>query len=200
MASPVVDQILKDISEHYAEEFLRLLFPGEKFRVISTKLDKELTIKTRVTDRVIQLKTADGNRVMHLEFQLRYRRKIPERMFVYAGGLTAKYGMEVASLLFLVKPSKKIGDWGVYRTSLFKQRANEFTFPVIHLWKLREAILSGDENYRIFVPLLFEIDPKPTVALLRKVEELIQREPDTQRREELYSFAIPLASRHFGLT
>lgn len=120
-------------------------------------------------------------------------------MFVYAGALTAKYQTEVASFLFLVKPSKKIGDVGLYRTSLFGKPANGFTFCVIHLWKLREAILSGDEHYRIFAPLLLEIDPKPDAALLRKVQELIQREPDTQRREELYSFAIPLASKHFGL-
>lgn len=199
MAVPVIDQLLKDLSEYYAEAFIRQLFPGKKFRLISTKLDKELTIKTRVTDRVVQIKTAEGDRIAHFEFQLRYRRNVSERMFVYAGALTAKYQMEVASLLFLVKPSKKIGDVGVYRTSLFGKRANEFTFHVIHLWKLREAILSGDENYRIFAPLLFEIDPKPDAALLHKVQELIQREPDTQRREELYSFAIPLASRHFGL-
>lgn len=194
-----LDQLLKDLSEYYAEAFIRQLFPREKFRIVATKLDKELTIKTRVTDRVVQIKTAAGDRIAHFEFQLRYRRNVPERMFVYAGALTAKYQMEVASFLFLVKPSRKMGEMGVYRTSLFGKRANEFTFHVIHLWKLREAILSGDENYRIFAPLLLEIDPKPDAALLHKVQELIQREPDTQRREELYSFAIPLASKHFGL-
>ncbi len=194
-----VDQLLKDLSEYYTEAFIRQLFPGKKFRIISTKLDKELTIKTRLTDRVVEMQTEDGDRIVHMEFELRHRRDILERMFVYAGGLTAKYQKEVASFLFLVKPSKKIGDVGLYRTSLFGEPANGFTFRVIHLWKLREAILSGDENYRIFAPLLLEIDPKPDAALLRKVQELIRREPNTQRREELYSFAIPLASKHFGL-
>lgn len=194
-----IDQLLKELSEYYAGAFIRQLFPGKKFRIVSAKLDKELTIKTRVTDRVVQIKTEEGDRLAHFEFQLRYRRSVPERMFVYAGGLTAKYKMEVASFLFLVKPSRTLGDVGVYRTSLLGKPANEFTFRVIHLWRLREAILSGDENYRIFAPLLLEIDPNPNAALLHKVQELIQREPDTQRREELYSFAIPLASRHFGL-
>ncbi len=199
MAAALVDQILKEMSEHHPEDFLRRLFPGEKFRVVSVKLDKELTIKTRVTDRVMHLKTAEGDRIAHIEFQLRYKPNTPRRMFVYCGALAAKYQMEVASFLFVVKPTRRIGEWGTYRSSLFGKRANEFGFRVIHLWKLREAILSGEENYRIFAPLLLEIEPEPDAALLRKVRELIEQEKDAARREELYSVAIPLANKHFGL-
>jgi len=72
MAQPTVDQILKDMSEHHPEIFIRLAFAVERFRVISTKLDKELTIKTRLSDRVMILHTAGGKRVVHFEFQLRY--------------------------------------------------------------------------------------------------------------------------------
>jgi hypothetical protein len=199
MAKPIVDQVLKEMTERYAEQIIRLVFPGEKFQVVFSKLDKELTIKTRLTDRVIMLDTAGGKRLLHLEFQLRYNRKIPERLFVYSGALTAKYQMKVASFLFLIKPSQTVGDFGVYSSDLFGKTTNEFSFPVIHLWKLREAILSGDKRYRIFASLLLEIEPKPDVGVLRQVRDIINLETNAQRRAEYFSFAIPIARRHFGL-
>jgi hypothetical protein len=199
VAKPIVDQVLKEMTERYAEQIIRLVFPREKFHVVFSKLDKELTIKTRLSDRVIMIKTAGGKRLIHLEFQLRFKRKVPERLFVYSGALTAKYQMKVASFLFLIKPSKKIGDFGVYDSDLFGKTTNEFSFPVIHLSKLREAILSGDKRYRIFASLLFEIEPKPSVVLLRKVRNIINLEPNAQRRAEYLGFAIPIARRHLGL-
>jgi hypothetical protein len=199
MAQPTIDQILKEMTELYPKPFVRAVFPRAKFRVISTKLDKELTIKTRLSDRVILLETAAGKRVLHFEFQLRYRRKIPERLFVYNGALTAKYQTKVASFLFLIKPSRKLGEVGVYGSDLFGQTTNEFTFRVIHLQELRKAILSGDKNYRIFAPLLLEIAPKPNTADLRQVRDIINLETEARRRDELFGFAIPIARRHFGL-
>ncbi len=199
MAHPTIDQIVKEMAEHHPQAFIRLIFPRAKHKVISTKLDKELTIRTRLTDKVIRLKTKNGDRLIHLEFQLRYHRKIPERVFVYAGGLTAKYQVPVASILFLIKPSRKIGDFGVYTSEVYGKQANQFSFPVIHLWKLRDAILSGEEQFRVFAPLLFEIEPKPNAKLLRRVRDIINLETHPQRRAEFLSFAIPIARRHFGL-
>jgi hypothetical protein len=84
MAQPIIDQVLKEMTELYPKPFVHAIFPKEKFRIISTKLDKELTIKTRLSDRAIMLETAAGKRIVHFEFQLRYTRKIPERLFTAA--------------------------------------------------------------------------------------------------------------------
>ncbi len=92
-----------------------------------------------------------------------------------------------------------VGEVGLYASEVYGKKANEFSFPVIHLWKLKEAILSGDKNFRVFAPLLLEIEPKPNANLLRRVREIIDLESDPQRRAELVSFAIPVARRHFGL-
>jgi len=199
MAQPIVDLVLKEMTELHPEAFIRLKFPKEKFRVISTKLDKELTIKTRRSDRVMVLQSVSGKRVVHFEFQLRYNRKVPERLFVYAGALTAKYQMKVASFLFLIKPSRLIGDFGVYQSDLFDETVNEFRFPVIRLWELREAILSGEEKYRIFAPLLLEMEPQPNIALLRRIRDIINMETDPRRRNEFFSFAAAIAKKHFDL-
>ncbi len=128
MARSTLDQVLKEMSELYPDPFVYMLLPHEKFRVISTKLDKELTIKTRLTDRAIMLETAEGKRIIHFEFQLRYRRKIAERVFVYSGALTAKYEMPVSSFLLLIKPSRLVKNFGVYHADLFNKTTNEFTF------------------------------------------------------------------------
>lgn len=199
MAQPIVDQVLKEMTELHPEVFIRLKFPRKKFRVISTKLDKELTIKTRRSDRVIILQSVSGKRVVHFEFQLRYNRKVPERLFVYAGALTAKYQMKVASFLFLIKPSKLVGDFGIYQSDLFDETVNEFRFPVIRLWELRDAILSGAAQYRIFAPLLLEMEPQPSAALLRQIRDILNRESDARRRNEFFSFAAAIAQKHFDL-
>jgi len=199
MAQPIVDQVLTEMSEHHPEAFIRLKFPREKFRVITTKLDKELTIKTRRSDRVMVLQSVRGKRIVHFEFQLRYNRKVPERIFVYGGALTAKYQMKVASFLFLVKPSRLVGDVGVYQSDLFDETVNEFRFPVIRLFELREAILSGEARYRIFAALLLEMVPKPDIALLRHIRDIINLEPDPRRRSEFFSFAAAIAKKHFDL-
>lgn len=199
MARNTVDQILKEMTEHHPRPFLKLMFPHETFRVLATKLDKELTVKTRVTDRVMRLETKSGERVLHWEFQLRYGRKVPERLFVYSGALTVKYEIPVASVLVLIKPSRKVGERGEYVSDIFNREANTFSFPVIHLWKFREAILSGDKDFRVFAPLLLEIEPKPKPELLRRVRDIINLEADAQSRAEFLSFAIPIAQRHFGL-
>jgi hypothetical protein len=198
MAQPIVDQVLKEMSELYPEAFIGLKFPGEKFRVISAKLDKELTIKTRRSDRVMILQSVRGKRVVHFEFQLRFNRKVPERIFVYNGALTAKYQMKVASYLFLIKPSRLVGDFGVYRSDLFEETVNEFRFPVIRLFDLQEAILSGEARYRIFAPLLLEME-KPSVARLRQIRDIINQEPGAKRRSEFFSFAAAIAQKHFDL-
>jgi len=199
MAQPIVDQVLTEMSEHHPEAFIRLKFPREKFRVITTKLDKELTIKTRRSDRVMVLQSVSGKRVVHFEFQLRYNRKVPERLFVYAGALTAKYQMKVASYLFLIKPSRLVGDFGVYQSDLFDETVNEFRFPVIRLFELREAILSGEARYRIFAPLVLEMESKPKIALLRQIRDILNQEPNARRRSEFFSFAAAIAKKHFDL-
>ena len=41
---------------------------------------------------------------MHFEFLTEDNSDIPRRMFIYAGILTAKYDLNVASILFQIKP------------------------------------------------------------------------------------------------
>jgi len=159
-----------------------------------------LILRTRIADKVFTIQTGREKHIVHLEFQLRYGHEIPKRMFVYAGALTTKYDLEVSSVLILIKPPRRKGHQiGVYRSHLAGKITNEFHFPVVPLWELRDAILSGYETYRTFAPLLLELEPKPDIALLRKVLDLINLEVNSKRRAELYGCTLALADRHFSI-
>ena len=45
MAPQMFDQLLKKMSEHHAESFIRLAFPDANFRIVATALEKELIFK-----------------------------------------------------------------------------------------------------------------------------------------------------------
>ncbi len=198
MAQPLLDQILKLQAERRPRPFVRLAFPGSAFKVIASKYDTELIIKTRRVDKVIHIADADGEHLINYEFQSRYRRTTAKRMFVYAGALTATHNLEVSSVLFLLRPPKDIRSLGRYEVELFKQRTNAFEFIVVKLWELRNHILAGKKEYLPFVPFLLDISPKPDVALLRKQRELIDLEKNLKHRDELMGFSLLLAKRHFA--
>jgi hypothetical protein len=190
---------LKLQAERRPRPFLRLAFPDSDFKVIASKYNTELIIKTRRVDKVIHIADADGEHLINYEFQSRYRRTTAKRMFVYAGALTATHNLEVSSVLFLLRPPpKNVRTLGRYEVKLFKQRTNTFEFIVVKLWELRDEILAGKKEYLPFVPFLLYISPKPSIALLRKQRELINLERNPERRAELAGFSALLARRYFA--
>jgi len=198
MAQPLLDQILKAMAEKRPKPLVHMAFPLSNFKVLSSKYDTELIIKTRRVDKVIHIADADGEHLINYEFQTRYRRTIPKRMFVYAGALTATHNLDVSSVLFLLRPPRDLSTLGRYEVELFNRRTNKFEFIVVKLWEYREAILAGKRQYLPFVPFLHDISPRPDVAVLRKQPELINLEKDPEVRDELMGFSLLLAQRHFA--
>jgi hypothetical protein len=198
MAQPLLDQILKLQAERRPRPFVRLAFPGSNFKIIASKYDTELIIKTRRVDKLIHIADADGEHLINYEFQSRYRRTTAKRMFVYAGALTATHNLEVSSVLFLLRPPKDILTLGHYEVKLFNQRTNAFEFIVVKLWELRDHILEGKKEYLPFVPFLLDISLKRDVALLRKQRDLVNLEKNPKRRAELAGFSALLARRYFA--
>ena len=198
MAQPLLDQMLKAMAEKRPKPLVRMAFPQSDFKVISSKFDSELIIRTRRVDKVIHIADAAGEHLINYEFQARYRRTIPKRMFVYAGALTATHNLDVSSVLFLLRPPRDLSTLGRYEVELFNRHTNKFEFIVVKLWEYRDAILAGKKQYLPFVPFLHDISPKPDVALLRKQPELINLEKDTEVRDELMGFSLLLAQRHFA--
>ncbi|MDZ7261438.1 MAG: hypothetical protein ONB05_04965 [candidate division KSB1 bacterium] len=198
MAQQLIDQLMKKMAERYAEDFIKLVFPEADFTVVSTELDKELIIQTREIDVAIKILEQDREHIFHLEFQTEYDPEIPKRIFIYAGALTAKYHLEVTSVLFQLRPPpKSVQILNCYQVTVFGQETNKFSFIAIKLWEYQRQIISGKRPYRIFAPLLLELSDQPDEAVLRKERELILLEEDSKRRVELLGICLALASRHF---
>jgi hypothetical protein len=137
--------------------------------------------------------------LLHLEFLTRYKAKIAEDLYVYSAGLTNNYKLKTISVLFLIKPrSKSLVSLGRYVVDPNGIETNAFTFPIIQLSELREAILAGQKEYLGFLPLLLDISRNQDVALLKKQRELMNLEKDPERFKELLGFCAILAKRYFA--
>lgn len=198
MVHRLVDSFLKDVLERHAKKILGALFPKSKFRVLSTQLDKEIIVRSREVDKAILIRTAYGEHIVHFEFYKRYTRKNLRKTFGYAGALTAKYDRDVTTIWLLVKPpSKRAREIGLYQTAPFGAPTNQFSFMVVKLWELREAILAGKRELKPLVPLLPELVAKPDLALLHRQRELIAAEQDPELRAEMLLYALAFGKRHF---
>lgn len=186
------------MAEYHADEFIRLAFPGADFQIISTKLEKELIVKTKVVDTVVKIAEGGKEHLIHFEFQTEYHSDIAKRIFTYAGALTTKYDLSVTSILFQIKPPpKKVETFNRYDVNLFGMVTNYFGFHCVKLWELYDEIISGKKEYIGFVALLLELSSKPDKELLDRQRQLIQQEQDLNRRTELTGLCLALASKHF---
>lgn len=66
-----------------------------------------MIVKTKVVDAIIMITVGNEQHLIHFEFQTDYESDIANRIFVYAGALTAKYDLNVTSILFQIKPPPK---------------------------------------------------------------------------------------------
>jgi len=194
----LVDQLLKTMAEYHADEFIRLAFPEANFKIIDTKLEKELIVKTKVVDTIIKIAVENEQHLIHFEFQSEYESDIAKRIFVYAGALTAKFDLNVTSILFQIKPPpRNITVINRYDIDLFGMVTNSFGFHCVKLWEIYDEILSGKQEYRGFVPLLLELSSTPNKDLLVQQRELIKQEENINRRTELTGLCLALACKHF---
>lgn len=199
MAQQLVDQLLKKMAEYHADEFIHFVFPEAEFKIISTQLDKELIIKKRKVDAVIKILAREKEHLIHFEFQTDYRSNIAKRIFIYAGALTAKYHLDVTSILFQIKePPKRVRTINQYNVNLCGTITNSFGFHCIRLWEYYDEIFQGKPEFLSFVPLLLELSKKPDENLLAHQRQLLEQEKNLVRRAELTGMCLALASRHFN--
>lgn len=195
----LADKYLKEMAALHADAFLNLLHPKGKYEVLTTALDKELIVRRRESDFVVKVRVGRRVYLFHFEFLSQYRRGKVREAYGYGGALTLKYKCEVATVLFVLKPpSRKAQALGQYEVAPFEQPLNRHNLAVIKLWELREAILSGRQEYVTLVPLLTEISTQIDKNLLRRQRELLAQVQDAKLRYELKFYTIAFAQKHFG--
>jgi len=199
MVHHLKDKYLKEMAERHPEDLINLLHPESKYQILSTKLEKELIIKKREADKVIKIRVGRRVYLLHLEFISHYRRKLVRKAYGYGGALSLKYDCEVATILFILKPpSRQAENLGYYEVSPFGQTVNQYSFAVVKLWELREAILAGQKEYLGFVPLLPEISRHVDKKLLKRQRELIDSVDDPVRQAELLTYTVAFNEPYFG--
>ena len=198
MIHKLTDRFLKDVIERYAKEIISAIFPQSAFRVLSTQLDKEIIVRSREVDKAVLIRTKHGKHIIHFESYKRYSHKHLRDTFSYAGALTAKYKLDVTTIWVLVKPpSKRVKDIGLNQVMPFGAPTNQFSFVVVKLWELLDAILAGEPLLMPLLPLQPELVAKPDLTLPHRQRELIQTEKDPERRAELLFYTIAFNMRHF---
>jgi hypothetical protein len=194
----LIDRFLKDVIERHAEEIISAIFSQSAFRALSTQLDKEIIVRSREVDKAVMIRTKHGKHIIHFESYKRYSRQHLRDTFSYAGALTAKYKLDVTTIWLLIKPpSKRVKDIGLYQAMPFGAPTNQFSFVVVKLWELLDAILAGEPLLMPLVPLLPELVVKPDLMLPHRQRDLIQREKNPKRHAELLFYTIAFNKRHF---
>jgi hypothetical protein len=186
------------VIERYAKEIIGAIFPQGAFRVLSTQLDKEIIVRSREVDKAILIHTKHGKHIIHFESYKSYTRKYLRDTFAYAGALTAKYKLDVTTIWLLTKsPSKRAKNIGLYQAMPFGVPTNQFSFVVVKLGELYDAIFAGAPLLTPLVPLLAELVAKPDLSVLYRQHELISAEKNAKRRAEMLLYTVAFGKRHF---
>jgi len=193
----IYDRTLKIIARNYADSLLALAFPDMPIRLLGTLENVELSLPVRPVDFVHRIAYAEQEYILHLEFQLEHTSDFARRLCGYYGALTEQFQLPVLTLVLYLQP-RRAAVPSEYATMLGDLVVNRFTYPVLKLWEYVDEIAAG--RYPGLVPLLTMLIPHPDAETLRLERQLILAEPDQQKRGELLSLAVTIASRYFDKT
>ncbi len=108
--------------------------------------------------------------------------------------MTQQHKLPVFSFAFYLK-YRKSPIPTEYNVRAGKQVIHRFTYPVIKLWEYVGQICSG--QYRELAPLLVMLVEQPDEQILQTERQLILKETNLDKRADLLSLALTLASSHF---
>jgi hypothetical protein len=96
------DRPLKKLFELRARDLLPMT--GDRGALVLSRFVPELTAVTRRLDFVLKLRRGSEVYLRHLEFEMRYRKGLAQRVFDYAAALTAEHRLPVASTVIILRP------------------------------------------------------------------------------------------------
>lgn len=110
-------------------------------------MDAELSTVTASTDKVLRLRSADGDCIQHYDFQSGPYRSLPGRVFWYSALLGHKHKLPVDSVVVLLCRKANLGAiTGVYERTLPGEARPyvNFRYRVVRVWELPvETVLSA---------------------------------------------------------
>jgi hypothetical protein len=126
------DRPLKTLFRLRAPDLLPIT--GDRGARVLSRLVPEVSAVTRRLDFVLKLRRGRQVYLRHLEFEMRCRRGLAERVFEYAAGLFAEHRLPVASTVIILKPTAP-------RSLAHEERVGGHvecrrTIRVVRLWRM----------------------------------------------------------------
>ncbi len=122
------DRVLKILGRHYAGSFLKLAFPDQAVQLIGTLENVELSLPDERIDFIHRVRIQGKEYLFHLEFQLRHRKNLPKRVFIYSGEVTDQFQTPVISMvLYLERRKSPLPK--EYTVKIGKVVVHRFTYP-----------------------------------------------------------------------
>jgi hypothetical protein len=129
------DRPLKKLFELRAGDLLALT--GDAGARVVSRQAPELAAVTRRLDFVLKLEREGETYLRHLEFEMRFRRNLPLRVFEYDAALAARYQLPVVSTVIILtppSPSKLLYEERVHGRAVCWRRIR-----LVCLWRVRPA-------------------------------------------------------------
>jgi len=135
--------------------------------VFSTVENPEINIPEKRADLVYQIEQEDIKYLLHLEFQLRHEKDLPERMFKYSAFLTESYRLPVIPTVIYLERRNYRQLPSEYSVTLDGKIMSRFTYQAIKLWDYSEAIAKGE--LKGLAPLLIMLTEEKTLMFWLKL-------------------------------
>ena len=110
-------------------------------------VDADVSTVTAAADKVLLVRSDQGDRIQHFDFQASPDASLPQRSHGYSAVLEARHGLPVESVVFLLRPEANLRAInGVYEQRLPGEAEPylRFRYRVIRVWELSvERVLGG---------------------------------------------------------
>ena len=154
------DASLKDLIEEYARAWAERFSPGP---VLDAEvIDADVSTVTAASDKVIRVRSPDGDCLLDIEVQSSYDANLPRRLLLYSDLLNYRHGLPVRSVVVLLRKEANAG-------------------TMTGLVELRHA--PGDEPYRTFRYTVVRLWQQPLAPLLAGPVGLLPLAPLTDEAE-----------------
>ncbi len=191
----VFDRVLKILARNYVASFVHLALPHVALRLTGAPENVDIAVAETRADFVHRVMTAEGEEcALHLEFQTRHDRDVPERMFLYSALLTRQLNLPVITVVFYLMP-RVAALPSSYEVVVDGVTLNRFEYQVVKLWEYADEIRAG--TWAELAPLLVMLEKEPDETVLAREKELILQETEKRKRADLLSCAVTIGTRYF---
>ncbi len=188
-----LDRDFKFLAKNYPQDFAKLVLnTRDEFSIHS--YDQELNVPQLRTDNLYIVERNKKKFALHIEFQLRHKPQVPERMFLYNALFQSALKLPTLSAIFYLE-RRNYRKLPKSYTKHWDDIGHSFTYPVVCLWDHLERIRNGELPG--LVSILMLLTKEKTIDIFAESKALIKKvEPDPEKQVEQLSIAAALAGRY----